>query len=495
MIPATAMNCPLPRPVLAPLVLAIGVFSAMPQALADEWAVVMRDAERRVEIDRATIIQSDGGTKVAWGRVVMSPAEATKVGYTTVKALNRYDCMNRGFFTIKRVYLDAENLVLREETVVDQNTVMVARNSVDERMWREVCRPPSVQDLAKVAEQADRAATAAAPPARTAERKPAPGAEAQPAAKPRTQAAPEQAGAEVRQADLKPDDNGVDVIERTIGSRMPEAVTPAAAPMPAQRALPTPPPPTRVAAAAATARSTSRASAPARPSAASAPAAWTYEGATGPEVWGRMRPEWAACAEGRRQSPIDLRDGIGVELEAPVFDFRETRFRVSDTGKTLAVRVGEGMGMEVRGARYGLESFAFHRPSEIRIDGRASDMAVHFALRTLEGQRAVLVVQLERSERANPVLQAVLNNLPLERGGHYMPAEPIDLGALLPPDGGHYLFMGSLSEPPCSEGVLWVVMKQPQPVSDAQLAIFTRLYGRNARPVQPVNDRLVLESR
>src|SRR5690606_117832 len=115
---------------------------------------------------------------------------ATKVGYTTVKALNRYDCMNRGFFTIKRVSLDAENLVLREETVVDQNTVTVARNSVDERMWREVCRPPSVPDLAKVAEQADRAATAAAPPARTAERKPVPGAEAQPAAKPRTQAAP-----------------------------------------------------------------------------------------------------------------------------------------------------------------------------------------------------------------------------------------------------------------------------------------------------------------
>lgn len=448
------MNSPLSRPALAPFVFALGALAALPPALADDWAVVMRDAGRRVEIDRATIIDSDLGTKVAWGRVVMvSPAEADKAGYTTVKALNRYDCKNRGFFTIKRVYLDADNVVLREETVVDQSAVMVARNSVDERMWREVCRPPSVQDLAKVAEQADRAAAAAAS-AKVAVRQEAAG----------------RAGDEV------------DVIERTIGhyiaaARLSETPRPA---QPAQLA----PLPDAVQGAAAS-----------RGARKTAPAQWTYEGTSGPEVWGRMRPEWAACAQGRRQSPIDLHDGIVVELDAPVFDFRETRFRVSDTGRTLAVRVGEGMGMTVRGVRYGLEGFTFHRPSEIHVDGRASDMAVHFALRTPEGQRAVLVVRLERSERTNPVVQAVLNNLPLERGGHYMPETVIDLGVLLPPDSDHYLFMGSLSEPPCTEGVLWVVMKTPQPVSSAQLAIFTRLYAPNARPVQPVNDRLVLESR
>jgi len=486
---------PLLRLTVVPFVLAIGTVCVMPSALADDWAVVMRDAERRVEIDRSTIIQSDGGTRVAWGRVVMSPKEAAKVGYTTVKALNRYDCVNRAFFTLKRVYLDADNLVLREETVVDQSLMMVARNSVDERMWREVCRPPSVQDLAKVAEQANRAASAVAPSARASERKPAPGAEARAAAQPRTQVAPEQTKAAVRRADFKPDENdhGADVIERTIGSRMADAVTPAATPMPAQRALPTPPP--RTTAAATTARRAPRTANPATASAASAPAAWTYEGASGPEVWGRMRPEWAACAEGQRQAPIDLRDTIQVDLEPPVFDFRETRFRVLDTGRTLAVQVGDGMGMTVRGTRYALERFTFHRPSEISIDGQRSDMAVHFALGTPDGQRAVLVVHLARSEQPNPVLQAVLNNLPLERGGHYMPAQTIDLGGLLPSDSGHYLFIGSLSEPPCTEGVLWVVMKQTLPVSAAQLAIFARLYGYNARPVQPVNGRLVLESR
>lgn len=470
---------------LLPLFAALCAALSAPPAAADDWAVVMRDRDRKVEIDRATIIQSDGGTKVAWGRVVMSPAEARKAGYTTVKALNRYDCNNRGFFTIKRVYLDDDNLVLREETVVDQSVVMVARNSVDERMWREVCRPPSVQDLARVAEQADRAAAGATPaPSTPPVREP------------------------VRQADYKPGGEGVDVIERTIASRPVPAPTAAAEPMPRQTApvaaAPARPPQAQQAAAAPrpraaagaqgsdTAHTAARAQAP---SESRGEVRWSYQGGTGPEQWGSLRPDWSACAQGRRQSPIDLRDGIGVALEPVRFDFRQTRFRVGDTGHTLSVRVGEGMGMEVRGDRYELESFQYHRPSEVRIDGRASDMAMHFHLRSLEGRRAVLVVLLERGERANPVLQSVLNNLPLERGAHFMPAEIIDLATQVPDEPAHFLFMGSLSQPPCTEDVLWVVMKRPLPVSDNQLAIFSRLYERNARPVQPLNDRLVLESR
>jgi len=145
------------------ILIALGGFLAAASfgARADSWAVVMRDADRSLEIDRTAIIPSDGGAKVAWVRLVVSPAEAAKVGYTTVKALNRYDCTNRGFFTVKRVYLDADHFVLNEEEVTDRKMIAVARNSVDERLWREVCRPPSVKDLAEVAAQAGSAAAGA----------------------------------------------------------------------------------------------------------------------------------------------------------------------------------------------------------------------------------------------------------------------------------------------------------------------------------------------
>lgn len=135
----------------------------IPSAAADEWQLVLSDRDRRVEIDRASIFDSDRGTKVSWGRVVLSAEEAKKAGYATIRALNRYDCANRSFFTIKRVYLDGAGRVIREEAVTDTSPVMVARNSVDERMWREVCRPPTVSDLQKVAAAAGRSAAEAKP--------------------------------------------------------------------------------------------------------------------------------------------------------------------------------------------------------------------------------------------------------------------------------------------------------------------------------------------
>ncbi|NMG37554.1 carbonic anhydrase, partial [Azoarcus sp. TTM-91] len=132
-------------------------------AAADDWQLVLSDRDRRIEIDRGTIIDSDRGTKVAWGRIVLSLEESRTAGYTTIKALNRYDCMNRSFLTVKRVFMDSLDRVIREEAAADQEPVAIARNSVDERMWREVCRPPTVSELDKVAQQAARAAAPAAP--------------------------------------------------------------------------------------------------------------------------------------------------------------------------------------------------------------------------------------------------------------------------------------------------------------------------------------------
>ena len=222
---------------------------------------------------------------------------------------------------------------------------------------------------------------------------------------------------------------------------------------------------------------------------------WSYDGETGPEHWGRLRPDWRTCAEGSRQSPIDLRDGIAVELAPVVFDYRRSGFRVRDTGNTLQVDVGEGMGIEVRGTRYALERFTLHRPSQDRVGGMAHDMALYLQHRSEDGRVAILSLLLEAGGARNEVLQTVFNNLPLDRGREFAPQSVLDLAALVPAQPGHFLYMGSLPTPPCAEDVLWVVMKQPLPIADEQLALFSRLYPRNGRPIQPVNGRLVLESR
>jgi carbonic anhydrase len=124
------------RPLAALLVLA-GATSA----LAADWQTVASDKKRTIELDRASILQSDPGTKVAWGRIVLSEAEAATAGYMTVKALNRYDCKNQTFATIKRVYLDADSAVVKDEKVKVEKDVAVAAGSVDEKLWRDVCKP------------------------------------------------------------------------------------------------------------------------------------------------------------------------------------------------------------------------------------------------------------------------------------------------------------------------------------------------------------------
>ena len=139
------------------------------------------------------------------------------------------------------------------------------------------------------------------------------------------------------------------------------------------------------------------------------------------------------------------------------------------------------------------QQFHFHRPSEERIDGRGFDMVAHLVHKDLEGRLAVVAVLLERGS-AQPVVQAVWNNLPLEKGEELAARAPLDLNALLPVERRYVTYMGSLTTPPCSEGVLWLVMKQPVPVSAEQIAVFARLYPMNARPIQAASGRMIKES-
>jgi carbonic anhydrase len=182
-----------------------------------------------------------------------------------------------------------------------------------------------------------------------------------------------------------------------------------------------------------------------------------------------------------------------VQLEPIQFDYRTTGFSVIDNGHTVQVNLPSGNTITVLGRRFELLQFHFHRPSEERINGKQYDMVAHLVHKDAEGKLAVVAVLLDRGA-AQPLIQAVWNALPLEKNEAQAAPGTIDLNKLLPEDRRYYTYMGSLTTPPCSEGVLWMVMKTPVPVSPDQIEIFSRLYPMNARPVQPQAGRLIKES-
>ena len=220
---------------------------------------------------------------------------------------------------------------------------------------------------------------------------------------------------------------------------------------------------------------------------------WSYGGAGGPEQWGLLKPEFAACTNGSRQSPIDIRSGVKVDLEPIQFDYRPTGFSVVDNGHTIQVNVGGGNSIEIQGRRYDLLQFHFHRPSEERINGRQFDMVAHLVHKDPEGRLAVVAVLLDRGS-AQPLVQTIWNNLPLEKGSEVAVRADLDMNHLLPADRRYYTYMGSLTTPPCSEGVLWMVLQQPVPIAQDQIGVFSRLYPMNARPVQQASGRLIKQS-
>lgn len=221
---------------------------------------------------------------------------------------------------------------------------------------------------------------------------------------------------------------------------------------------------------------------------------WDYEGAGAPENWARLDPQNKTCAIGQRQSPIDIKDGIKVDLEPIKFNYRPSNFRVVDNGHTIQVNVGDSS-ISLTGKTYDLVQFHFHRPSEEKVNGQRFDMVAHLVHKSDDGQLAVVAVLLERGSE-NPFIQSVWNYMPLEKNAAVEPPGiAINPADLLPAGRSYYTYMGSLTTPPCTEGVLWLVMKQPVQVSPEQINIFSRLYRNNARPIQPAAGRLIKEGR
>ena len=222
---------------------------------------------------------------------------------------------------------------------------------------------------------------------------------------------------------------------------------------------------------------------------------WEYEGANGPANWGKLKPEFNICAIGKRQSPINIDEGATLQgpAEPIAFSYSGSNGTVVNNGHTIQVDVQGDNFITVRGVRYQLLQFHFHTPSEEQINGARYPMVAHLVHKNDEGQLAVVGIMLDAGV-ANVLIDKVWTYMPLDAGDSVrMPRGMLNLNELLPADQRYYQFIGSLTTPPCSEGVLWMVMKQPVQISRNQLRLFRQLYPFNARPVQPVNGRPVRE--
>jgi carbonic anhydrase len=220
------------------------------------------------------------------------------------------------------------------------------------------------------------------------------------------------------------------------------------------------------------------------------PVHWGYEGDIGPDEWSSLSPDYVLCGEGTNQSPIDVADFTESDLANITISYQPSTLNILNNGHTIQVNYDEGSYMEVDGQRYDLAQFHFHAPSEHNVDGQASDAELHMVHKSADGATAVVGLFLVQGVE-NASLANVFDNLPAEEG----PVETIDLqvnaAEFLPMGKATFRYNGSLTTPPCTEGISWFLMNSPVEISAEQLADFTAIIDGNNRPLQPLNDRTV----
>lgn len=234
------------------------------------------------------------------------------------------------------------------------------------------------------------------------------------------------------------------------------------------------------------------------------PAHWGYGADDGPASWAALSPDYATCASGRAQSPIDLAASTTADRVPTATNYRAAKLRVIrhehvvdviDNGHTIQVNYDEGSNLQLGETGYELKQYHFHAPSEHTIDGRNFPMEMHLVHRSAGGKLAVLGVLIEEGAH-NPAFEPVWANLPDEAGKeihheHVM----VNIDDLLPAEHRMYRYEGSLTTPPCSEDVSWFVAVQLIELSADQIAAFSSIFPGNNRPVQPLNDRTVYVDR
>ena len=419
------------------------------------WTPIVVEPGKRIEIDIEGSTLS-GTEAIGTGRVILDkPVLDPKTGeyYRIIEIENRFDCADRTFATLKRSYFREDGDLLRREEIESPPELQVRAGTPDDKFLREICRPPPKKS------------------------------------------SPEnvQAGAKPTEQDINSTVNRVNEIASDLRKYNDMLVQGAVkketrSPSPSKSSVVSPstvsrgstPPPVR--------KKTTQ-NKPVEPV-----ISWSYGGKGAPEHWGSLKKEYATCATGRFQSPIDLKEGIAVDLEPLAFSYPPLPFKVVDGKNNLWVGMYGGE-MTLSGKQFTLSQIVFRHPSETLINGKSYVMEAQLLHHSTQGMQAIVSVLFEVGEE-NAAIQSILNHLPLKRGGEEDVRQgQIDLAKLLPTEKGYFTYLGSLTTPPCTEGVQWVVFETPQQISGEQLAVFQRLHPPSARPVQPAHDRIIKRSR
>ena len=211
-------------------------------------------------------------------------------------------------------------------------------------------------------------------------------------------------------------------------------------------------------------------------------AAWGYGDADGPAKWGDLSEDYAMCKTGKEQSPIDLPTADKATTTTVSGNYGPTKAKIVNKGYTVQADFEESFKLTSGDKEYGLVQVHMHTPSENTVDGKAFPLTGHFVHTDADGNLAVLGVMFSEGE-PNAQIQAMLDNLDGEAD--------LDISAMMPSDMTVYNFAGSLTTPPCSEGVNWHVLTTPITASKEQIEALNKSMGNNARPVQPLNDRVL----
>lgn len=217
---------------------------------------------------------------------------------------------------------------------------------------------------------------------------------------------------------------------------------------------------------------------------------WTYTGAGAPGHWGELSPEFSDCKAGKKQSPININSGQAKKekLAKIKFNYKKSPTRVVNNGHTIKVEYGSGSSITVGKKTYELLQFHFHSPSEHTVDGAPFDMVAHLVHKAKDGQLGVIAVLMKADGKDNKIVKDIWSKMPKGMGDS--DGKSLNVAALLPKDKTYYNYVGSLTTPPCSEGVNWMVLKNPVSISANQVKQFTQLFPVSVRPTQALNGRI-----
>ncbi|MBE9532271.1 MAG: carbonic anhydrase family protein [Proteobacteria bacterium] len=217
---------------------------------------------------------------------------------------------------------------------------------------------------------------------------------------------------------------------------------------------------------------------------------WGYSGADGPTHWGDLSADFSACKNGKKQSPIDITGVSPENLSAIDFNYKSSKLSILNNGHTIQANYDSGSTIEVDGKKFDLLQFHFHGPSEHTVDGEHALMEMHLVHKAADGALAVVGVMIEEGKH-NSSFDNAWHNLPAHSGDHKDVGVLMKAAELLPKSKGYTTYSGSLTTPPCTEGVTWLVLNESIHLSKKQIEAFAHIVEHNNRPVQPVNKRSI----